>query len=554
MVQISPLPQEVQAQVNTGDLDTRSVPCKEPPWLVKQFPYFKLAGCEGHELQELTLHLTSGTKTLSGKTTSNIYSLTERNRRPTTIALQKNFINALQKIGATLVSDPANVATAVLTRTSAQGEYWYVYEQAEGNSDAVSSYKLTTVQIAQLVQEVQAQSNATDLDTHSAQCKDPSWLVKQFSYFKLESCRGLDFQEIALSLPAGRKILAGKTSMSLYVLSDINRRPTAMVVQKNYVNALQQIGAKLVSDPSNSGQIVFTRTVPQGEFWYIYDQAGGNSDAVPAYTLTTVQIAPLLQEVQAQATPAPLEAATTGCKDPSWLVKQFSYFKLGSCNFADIDSITLDLEGGKKTLAGRILHHTYGLTDHVRQPVSITVWRNYVNALQAIGAKLVSIPTKSDEAVLTRTTPQGVFWYIYRQSGGGSDGVSAYDLITVQVGGPPPKACTMEIYGVNFDFNKATLRPDSDPVLNQVLALFSADPTYTGEIGGHTDNIGKPDYNLKLSGQRADAVKAWLVANGVGATRLTTHGYGDGKPLVPNTNDENRFKNRRVELKRANCK
>ena len=71
----------------------------------------------------------------------------------------------------------------------------------------------------------------------------------------------------------------------------------------------------------------------------------------------------------------------------------------------------------------------------------------------------------------------------------------------------------MEIYGVNFDFNIATLRPDSDPVLNQVLALFSADPAYTGEIGGHTDNIGKPDYNLKLSGQRADAVKAWLVAN-----------------------------------------
>jgi len=52
---------------------------------------------------------------------------------------------------------------------------------------------------------------------------------------------------------------------------------------------------------------------------------------------------------------------------------------------------------------------------------------------------------------------------------------------------------------------------------------------------------------------RAAAVKTWLVQNGVAAARITSRGYGDTRPLAPNTTDENRFKNRRVELRRANC-
>jgi len=90
-------------------------------------------------------------------------------------------------------------------------------------------------------------------------------------------------------------------------------------------------------------------------------------------------------------------------------------------------------------------------------------------------------------------------------------------------------------------------------MLKQVLALFTSTPSFSAEVSGHTDNVGTPDYNLKLSDARAAAVKAWLVQQGVAAARLTSRGYGDTRPLVPNTTDENRFKNRRVELRRANC-
>lgn len=116
------------------------------------------------------------------------------------------------------------------------------------------------------------------------------------------------------------------------------------------------------------------------------------------------------------------------------------------------------------------------------------------------------------------------------------------------------KKCKAAVYGINFDFDKATLRPDSEPTLKQVLDVLKGDPKLSVEIGGHTDNVGKPDYNMKLSDRRAASVREWLVAHGIAANRLTSHGYGDTQPLVPNSSDENRAQNRRVELKKPGCK
>ena len=131
--------------------------------------------------------------------------------------------------------------------------------------------------------------------------------------------------------------------------------------------------------------------------------------------------------------------------------------------------------------------------------------------------------------------------------------MKALKVAELKPGGPPPKTCMIEVYGVNFDFNKSDLRPDADPVLKSVQKLFSDMPTFRAEVGGHTDNVGKPDYNLKLSDARAAAVKGWLVRHGIAADRVTSRGYGDTRPLVDNDTDAHRFKNRRVELRRENC-
>jgi outer membrane protein OmpA-like peptidoglycan-associated protein len=108
----------------------------------------------------------------------------------------------------------------------------------------------------------------------------------------------------------------------------------------------------------------------------------------------------------------------------------------------------------------------------------------------------------------------------------------------------------VSVYGITFDFNKATLRPEAAPVLGQVQAMLAANSGLRIAIEGHTDSIGQPAYNLKLSADRAAAVMAWLVAHGVDPTRLTTAGLGDTKPVADNATEDGRAENRRVELVR----
>jgi OOP family OmpA-OmpF porin len=119
---------------------------------------------------------------------------------------------------------------------------------------------------------------------------------------------------------------------------------------------------------------------------------------------------------------------------------------------------------------------------------------------------------------------------------------------------PPPPPAPKEqgaiiFRNINFDFDKANIKAESNPILDEVTEYLKANPNVKMEVQGHTDGKGKAEYNLKLSDKRAAAVKAYLVGKGVAADRLETKGLGLTKPVAPNDTEENRARNRRVEFK-----
>ncbi len=105
------------------------------------------------------------------------------------------------------------------------------------------------------------------------------------------------------------------------------------------------------------------------------------------------------------------------------------------------------------------------------------------------------------------------------------------------------------LHGVHFEFNKATLLVDSKALLNQVGEAMKSQKGMTVRIDGHTDDIGSDAYNMKLSQQRADSVRAYLITRGIDGSRMSTQGFGKRKPIVtPQNTAAARELNRRVEF------
>lgn len=196
--------------------------------------------------------------------------------------------------------------------------------------------------------------------------------------------------------------------------------------------------------------------------------------------------------------------------------------------------------------AGSILK-TYALPASVSNTQLAVV---YHDALTAAGWQIVREALGSDVAILAHYTGHGrnIWAGLHRDE---SLAISVAD--TGDLGAALARNCHAPLYGILFEFDKSTLLPASEAVLQQVLALVQGRPQMHAEIQGHTDNVGGDNYNQKLSESRARAVVEWLRKHGIDASRLSATGYGRKSPVADNGTDEGRARNRRVEIADRDC-
>lgn len=214
----------------------------------------------------------------------------------------------------------------------------------------------------------------------------------------------------------------------------------------------------------------------------------------------------------------------------------------------------------RKTVEGRAWHFAYRLKEGARRASVLEIARNYGNQFKARGGQVIFQVVAGCCGTVTMTMPlgDGARWLGLEI---GDDG-TYIDMKIIETAAMQQKvefssdemaqqlaaAGRVSIHGILFDTGKADIKPESAPVLDEIAKLLKSDPSLKLLVEGHTDNVGQKAANLELSRKRAAAVKTALVSRGIDATRLTTEGYGDTRPVADNATEEGRAKNRRVEL------
>jgi outer membrane protein OmpA-like peptidoglycan-associated protein len=258
------------------------------------------------------------------------------------------------------------------------------------------------------------------------------------------------------------------------------------------------------------------------------------------------------------------EAAPPTAKDTPYLSGMPNYEIL---DVADKQFDSYSFYNGKDctVMEGKKMFRSYALKEGAESASETQILRNYVNAIKEMGGTVifdgVCPGTQCNEncgyPMLVGKVLKGdnELWVEIMAFGDGHD--YYITLIAKESMKQDVTASSMldalnrdghvALY-INFDFNKAAIRVESKPIIDQIVRMMQANQSLELGVEGHTDNVGKPASNMALSQDRAKAVVAAIIVQGIDAKRLSAMGYGEDKPIADNGTEEGRAKNRRVEL------
>jgi outer membrane protein OmpA-like peptidoglycan-associated protein len=250
--------------------------------------------------------------------------------------------------------------------------------------------------------------------------------------------------------------------------------------------------------------------------------------------------------VSAQDDDKPKDAE--GCKD-SPLINRFPGSIISSCDNKEYEQADLPMPNDvQKHVEGDYHYWDYATRENTS---AIQIFRNVENALKAAGFKIDL--SRSPETLVGH---KGKTW-IYIESRGTYYNQTIVTEKAMQqemavdassLNNDITSSGHVAVYGIHFDTGKATIQPDSESVLGEIVKMLQDNADLKLRIEGHTDNQGNASTNQALSDRRAQAVVAYLVAHGIDASRLSAKGMGQSQPVADNSTDDGRAKNRRVEL------
>ncbi|MGA2769188.1 MAG: OmpA family protein [Bryobacteraceae bacterium] len=256
------------------------------------------------------------------------------------------------------------------------------------------------------------------------------------------------------------------------------------------------------------------------------------------------------------------QSDTPGSKDYPGITRMPGYY-INEYKEAQFDSAAFKVTtNGKSTdqqIEGHLINITYRIKKNTPATSMLQVIRNYQNAARSAGGQVLDdtkggnwynttlrlaktgkevwilFEARDDAHSLTIVERQAMQQDVVIDAAGMANGLSTNGSIS--------------LYGIYFDTAKSDLKPESEPTLSEIAKLLKGNAALKVAVVGHTDMVGDPAANLKLSLARGQSVINALAAKyGIVASRLTPFGNGPYAPVASNKTDEGRAKNRRVEL------